>query len=346
MSLLVDYGLVSAQRAGARSWQEEYDDAVALAVAVEDAGFDGYWVTEHHFTEDGYLSALFPLLGALANATSRITLGTNVALAPLYHPLRLAEDAAVVDLLSHGRLLLGLAIGYRDAEFAALGVPKRERVARLRECVDVCRLAWRGEPFSHRGPTLDVDGLVVRPVPPGPPPIWLGGVVDDAVRRAADIGDGYISPVGDLEDTRRRVALLDAGTRRALPVATATWVVVTRDDVPAWAHAGIEHLYANYQSWYSSSSDEGGGSDVGTMIAAMRAGTASGMPPGVVAGTPSQVLDVLAPLASAFSVDRDHRLCVRLQYPGMTRAEVLDHISLFATEVLPRLRAVTTHEGA
>jgi alkanesulfonate monooxygenase SsuD/methylene tetrahydromethanopterin reductase-like flavin-dependent oxidoreductase (luciferase family) len=347
VALLVDYGLVSAQRAGARTWQEEYDDAVALAVAAEDAGFDGYWVTEHHFTDDGYLSALFPLLGALAQATSRMTLGTNVALAPLYHPLRLAEDAAVVDLLSHGRLLLGLAIGYRDEEFAALVVPKRERVARLRECVEICRKAWTGEPFSHRGPTVTVDDLVVRPVPAGPPPIWLGGWVDDAVRRAAVLGDGYISPVGDLDDTRRRVELLDAGGRQSLPIATATWVVVTRGDVPTWAAAGVEHLYANYESWYSSSSDDGGGSAVGSMIGAMRAATSSGLPPGVAAGTPEQVLEILEPLATAFSADRDHRLCVRLQYPGMTRAEVLDHIALFATEVLPRLRRATSlDEGA
>lgn len=269
MALFVDYGLVSAQRAGSRSWQEEYDDVLALATTVEAAGFDGFWVTEHHFTGDGYMSALFPVLAALSQVTSRLTLGTNVALAPLYHPLRFAEDAAAVDLLSHGRLLLGLAIGYRDEEFAALGVPKGERVARLRECVEICRLAWTGERFSYDGPTVQVDDLVVRPVPPGPPPLWLGGWVDDAVRRAGRLGDGYISPVGDLDDTRRRVRLLDESGRTGLPIATATWVIVTDGAAPAGAVAGVGHLYENYEAWYSSSSDEGGGSEVGTMIKAL-----------------------------------------------------------------------------
>jgi alkanesulfonate monooxygenase SsuD/methylene tetrahydromethanopterin reductase-like flavin-dependent oxidoreductase (luciferase family) len=151
MALFIDYGLVTGQRApeDLTPWTDVYDDVVAVAVAVETAGFDGLWVSEHHFTDDGYMSGLFPVLGALANATTSLTLGTNVALAPLYNPLRLAEDAAVVDLLSHGRFLLGLAIGYRDEEFSALGVRKRERVARLQECVEVCRKAWTGERFSH-----------------------------------------------------------------------------------------------------------------------------------------------------------------------------------------------------
>jgi probable F420-dependent oxidoreductase len=344
MALLVDYGLVTAQRAGGRSWQEEYDDVVAVAAAVEAAGFDGLWVSEHHFTADGYMGALFPVLGALSQATARLALGTNVALAPLYQPLRLAEDAAAVDLLSHGRLLLGLAIGYRDAEFDALGVPKKERVARLRECVEVCRAAWTGEPFSYRGPTVAVDDLIVRPAPPGPPPIWLGGWVDAAIRRAGALGDGYISPVGDLADTRARVELLTAaaeacGRSEALPIATASWVVVTDGATPEWASNGIGHLYQHYEQWYSSSSDDGGGRAVGAMIQGLRAASPSGPPPGVVAGPPEQVLDGLGPLAGAFSAERDHRLCVRLQYPGMSRAEVLDHVARFAEDVLPGLRA-------
>src|SRR5205814_4938269 len=135
-----------------QSWAEVYDDALAVSEAVDAAGFDTLWVTEHHFTDDGYLSALFPLLAAMAARTSHVVLGTNVALAPLYHPLRLAEDAAAVATIAAGRFLLGLGIGYRDEEFNALGVPKQERVARLVECVEVCRRAWTGEPFSYPGP--------------------------------------------------------------------------------------------------------------------------------------------------------------------------------------------------
>jgi alkanesulfonate monooxygenase SsuD/methylene tetrahydromethanopterin reductase-like flavin-dependent oxidoreductase (luciferase family) len=346
MALQVDFGLVTAQRAAGddRSWQAIYDEVLELAVVAEDAGFDAYWLTEHHFTEDGYLSSVFPVLAAIAARTTRIAIGPNVALAPLYQALRLAEDAAAVQLLSHGRLLLGLAIGYRDEEFDALRVPKRERVDRLVEIVEVCRKAWTGEPFAHAGPTVAVDGLVVRPVPEPPPPIWLGGWVDPAIRRAAVHGDGYISPSGTLEDTEARVAVLDeaaaeAGRGDPLPIATATWVCVSPDGrAPEAVRRGVAHLYEHYERWYGSSSDQGGGRAVAEVVGQVRGleGPA-GLPPGVVAGTPAQVLDVLGPFASAFSRQRDHRMCVRLQYPGMSTDEVRRHVEVFATDVLPHL---------
>src|SRR5438067_9496 len=98
MALHIGYGLIAAQRPpfDQRPWSQVYAEALACAEAAEAAGFDTVWVTEHHFTADGYLSALFPMLGAMAARTSRVRLGTNVALAPLYQPLRLAEDAAAV----------------------------------------------------------------------------------------------------------------------------------------------------------------------------------------------------------------------------------------------------------
>ncbi len=350
MTLFIDYGLVTGQRSpdDPTPWSNVYDDIVAVAGAVEAAGFDGLWVSEHHFTDDGYMSGLFPVLGALAGCTSRMMLGTNVALAPLYQPLRLAEDAAVVDLLSHGRLLLGLAIGYRDEEFTALGVPKRERVARLEECVDLCRLAWSGERFSYRGVTTSVDDLVVRPTPAGPPAIWLGGWVDAAIERAAVIGDGYISPLGDLDDTRRRVDILDRAAARAgraapLPIGTATWCAMTLPSASVSISRGVAHMYDRYSTWYSSSSDIGGGQAVGSMISGILGLPTNELPPTVVSGSASQVIEALAPLAAEFSGARDHRLCVRLQYPGMSRGEVLEQITHFAGEVMPALRGAASH---
>ena len=353
MALFIDYGLVTGQRApdDLTPWTDVYDDIIAVAAAVETAGFDGLWVSEHHFTDDGYMSGLFPVLGALANATTSLTLGTNVALAPLYNPLRLAEDAAVVDLVSHGRFLLGLAIGYRDEEFSALGVPKRERVARLQECVEVCRKAWTGERFSHHGVTTVVDDLVVRPAPGTPPPIWLGGWVDAAIERAAAIGDGYISPVGDLDDTIQRVAVLDRAAERAgrsapLPIGTATWCALTSPgasiDASSSISRGVAHLYDRYATWYSSSTDVGGGQAVGEMISQILGLPTDQLPPTVVSGTADEVVAVLVPLAAEFSGTRDHRLCVRLQYPGMSRTEVFDQVALFASEVMPALRGASS----
>jgi alkanesulfonate monooxygenase SsuD/methylene tetrahydromethanopterin reductase-like flavin-dependent oxidoreductase (luciferase family) len=346
--LQIDVGLLTAQRVDGSDepWTEIYADALAIAEEAERLGFDGVWVSEHHFTDDGYMSALLPVLAAIAARTQRVALGTNVALAPMYHPLRLAEDAAVVDLLSGGRLLLGLAIGYRDAEFDAFGVPKRDRVARLVECVDVCRKAWTGAPFDHAGPLVSAEGLTVRPAPTGPPEIWLGGWVDAAIERAAAIADGYISPVGAVDDTRQRLKVLDEATARLgkppLPIATATWLSLDRGGgLSPTVERGVRHLYANYERWYSSSSDGAGGRAVGEAIAGLAGFAAGEAPPGVVSGTAQQVVDALAPLAE-IGQERTYRMAVRLHYPGMARTEVLDLLGAFADEVVPHLREAAT----
>jgi len=171
-----------------------YDDAVTLAEAAERAGFDAFWVSEHHGFADGYLPSPLTLLAAIASRTSRIALGAGLVIAPLAHPIRLAEDAAVVDRLSRGRLILGLGLGYADHEYRAFGVDTGSRGAALTDLVAFLRTAWRGATFDWDGASFRGREVRVRPVPMRDHriPIWLGGYADAAVRRAADIADGYL----------------------------------------------------------------------------------------------------------------------------------------------------------
>src|SRR6266699_5308823 len=149
MAVQIGIGLFTSQLppGGKRTHVQEYREIVDLVRLAETLGFDSAWVSEHHGSGDGYMPSLLPTLAAFAAATDRIKLGTGVMLAPFHHPLRLAEDAAVVDLLSGGRLILGLGLGWREEEFRMFGVPPSERVRRTSETIDILRLAWTGERF-------------------------------------------------------------------------------------------------------------------------------------------------------------------------------------------------------
>jgi probable F420-dependent oxidoreductase len=200
-------------------WGGLADLAIVSASYAEELGFDSIWLSEHHFSDEGYLPCLPAVLGALAASTTRARLGTAVLLAPLHHPLRLAEDLAVIDQLCGGRLDVGVAPGYMPGEFAAIGVPKSERGTRTDETLEILKLAWRGEPFSYAGRHFRFDVVTVLPPPvqqPGPP-VWVGGSSLTSARRAARHGAGFMPDSGagpEIYDTYRSGLSAGSGPAR------------------------------------------------------------------------------------------------------------------------------------
>src|SRR5688500_15802626 len=124
------------------SMTDVYAQTMEQIALVDRAGLDLVWFSEHHFVEDGYLPNFVPVAGAAAALTSRVRISTDITLAPFAHPLRLAEDMAILDQLSGGRMELGLGMGYAPHEFAAFGLPVSRRVSLTEECIEILRLAW------------------------------------------------------------------------------------------------------------------------------------------------------------------------------------------------------------
>jgi probable F420-dependent oxidoreductase len=195
---------------------------LAVARAAEAAGLDSVWVADHlafpiksestypyrsggtPFTaEDGFLEA-FTTLAAVAGATERVALGTSVFVMPMREPVQVAKTVATLDVLSGGRVILGIGAGWWEEEFRAVGARFAARGRRLDEQIAIVRALWRDGVAEHHGEFYDFDELASLPLPaqPGGPPIWIGGMGKPGWRRAATLGDGWHA-VGSHDETLR-----------------------------------------------------------------------------------------------------------------------------------------------
>jgi alkanesulfonate monooxygenase SsuD/methylene tetrahydromethanopterin reductase-like flavin-dependent oxidoreductase (luciferase family) len=239
-----------------KSTASVYAETIELFTWAETLGFSAAYVFEHHFTDDDYMSSPIVAATAIAARTKRMRIGPDIAILPLYEPVRAAEDGAVLDLISNGRLDFGVGLGYRPQEYAGYGVDISRKGSRANEALQIIRRLWQGETVSFRGKHFNIEGakLSPRPVQQPNPPIWVGGFSQAAARRAARYGDGYIGPSNramyEMYLAELRAAGKDAAHARVM--GGDLWLVVAEDPDRTFAAYAPHLLYwfNSYSKWF------------------------------------------------------------------------------------------------
>lgn len=226
-----------------------YETAMERFAIMDQAGYDAVWLAEHHFSSFSVCPSVH-MMGTMAAArTRRLRIGTAVSLAPFYNPLRLAEEVALLDVLSGGRVNWGAGRGFERSEFAAFGIPGEESAARFHETVEIVLKAWTSQRVSHQGRFFHYDGVEVLPKPlqTPHPPVWLAASSIPAIEWAAGQGHSILmdphSSRADLIRKRRHYGakLAEAGysdAGRTIPMAR----LVAVDDTDEKAHAVAQRV--------------------------------------------------------------------------------------------------------
>jgi alkanesulfonate monooxygenase SsuD/methylene tetrahydromethanopterin reductase-like flavin-dependent oxidoreductase (luciferase family) len=306
--------------------QRQYAAALDMAAWADEQGFDICVLSEHHGAEDGYVPSPLVLAGAVAGRTSRIPINVAALLVPLHDPVRLAEDIAVLDLASNGRISIVVGLGYRPVEYEMFDREFSTRGKRLDECLDVMLKAWTGEPFEYRGATITVTP---RPLQQPHPMLMVGGSGPAAAKRAARFGLGFFPPVGDDDlaqvyyDECARLGREPGWV--ALPKGPGT-LFVSEDPDRAWAQLAphLLHDAMTYASWQTP--------DIRSHVHS-RAQTADDLrAEGVYQVLTPEECVALADELGPFGAYTHHPLC-----GGVPPELGWESLQLFADKVLPRL---------
>lgn len=305
----------------------EHRELIGAAVEL---GFDLVVAGQHYAAPALRYLQPVPYLTSIAMQFPTVQVATGIILLPLHHPLHVAEDVATMDAVTGGRVVMGLGIGYSQAEFDAFGVERSTRAQRFEESVDIIRALWSGEPVTHHGAFhhLDEVSTSVLPVQDPHPPIWIGAQADASVRRAARFADAWYVP--PFPTHRELIALygtyLEARAEQggraatAIPVRREVFIADSPAEAEAAVAAGASSRYGTYNAW---------GLDLDTGL-----GADSWLDDRFVLGDPATVAEGLAYLMG--EVEHSH-FVYKPQWPGQDHRQAMAQLERFGTEVMPLL---------
>ena len=312
-----------------------YHEALEEVTRAEELGFDSVWMEEHHSVTNHYWPSPLTVLAGFATRTSRMTLGTDIVVAAFHHPVRLAEDVAMLDVMSGGRFVLGIAIGYKPDEFALYGVDLEKRGARFEEQLTIMQGLWTQDKVDFRGTYYTVQGrLEPKPVQQPSPPVWIGGWGEITLRRAATLSDNWIpGPTADLKRLLAGRAQFLANRTAAGRQAPAEWPL-TRDVIIADSdrqarELAEEHIVVAYRREYA------GGWRHPFIDSSIATDLDRLMEDRFIIGGPEECVAKIRRFVEQYGMT--HLIC-RLFFPGMPHAHIMREIELIAREVMPAFR--------
>ncbi|MFC4986475.1 LLM class flavin-dependent oxidoreductase [Saliphagus infecundisoli] len=309
----------------------EVTDLYEQVELMERVGFDGAAVGERHVHEEGFAEAI-TTLSAIAARTERLELATMALLPMCYDPIRLAEQVAMIDRLSDGRMHFGAAIGYRERELEAFGVDLEGRSKTFIESLSLLKRLWSEESVSHDGPEWTVEDVFVSPRPEEMP-VWIGGHADVAIKRAAYRGDGWIASASSTtEDLKHQIGVYEDALDEFGENRDDHEVVLMRDcfvaDSVADARETIEpyllRMYEWYARWGQTYMDE---HEVEVDY--------DDLEEKFVIGSPDECVDQLR-VYEDLGVDQVYLRC---QFPGQPQDVTLETVERFGREVMPAMEA-------
>jgi alkanesulfonate monooxygenase SsuD/methylene tetrahydromethanopterin reductase-like flavin-dependent oxidoreductase (luciferase family) len=313
-----------------------FQETLAFVRLADRLGFDSITKTAHYSAWPFQMLQLVPMLARFAAEAPRLRMNAGVLLLPLMSPLHVAEEFATLDVITGGKIILGVGLGYRDVEFKAFGVPKTQRARRFEANLEAIRRLWTEDKVTMKTPYFELDDASCspRPLQRPHPPIWIGANADPAIERAARLGDcWYIGPAIELTALERQMALyrraLDAAGKpfpEELPMRREVFVAKTREEAIRLCAPYLGAKYKAYHSWRQDMPQDDTGLDqefeslIGDRF---------------LIGTPDEVAEQILSIRRRLGVNH---LVMSTEWAGMPESLAVETIEMIAAELFPRVR--------
>ena len=327
------------------SLAEPYRDMLECLPRAEELGYDSIFTASHHVQPDGWCpSPLIPMAAAAA-LTERMRIGTGALLVPLFAPFKLAEDVAVLDNLSGGRFVLGVAPGYVSEEFLAHGVPREERVSRMEEALELMQTAWTQDRFSFRGRFYAVEPettLTPKPLQKPHPPIWYGVSAPKSLRRAAERRCVLLSsPRHELAELKEHFTIYEEAAAEIgfevpeRPIIREVFVAESQAKAEELAAPGIEYLFRELYGAKSAQGERQLRTDSGQLITDKRQVDFESLKNRFIIGDPDYAIRQIERYRDELGATE---ILCWMHVPGVRGADAMRSVELFAREVMPAFK--------